>query len=352
MKPSTVRLLRSVLLTLTLTSAVLPLSGENVRGIFKGVLGTQGDVVVFNPEDLVAVESGDPGEFGAGLELRLQIPAGLRRYQNSFALMIFKNVSPGPSPDTSAYRGSRTFMRLIPARDSVFVRIPFSRNSQISGDALTDVLPLPVEPGEFPILVTVLPVMKGIPDAAFREQLTLSLVPLVKNEGTLTVNIVNLSGDEDEVVGLTIDGEVASLGEAVALSAGLHRIRVESSAAPPVERNIAIEPGEQTVLNLELDYRAPEVLITIPEGARVLLDGQAVGGNGEIVGMEIPAGDHMVTYILGDLEVSRSFSIVPGGKVTIDLIVDISIVDFGDGTAGYPGAGGSGDDSEELATEP
>ena len=134
-------------------------------------------------------------------------------------------------------------MRLLPSRESAFVRVPFSENHGIAGDALTDVLPIPVDKGQFPLLVTILPVTKGIPDSAFLEELSISTVSLWKNEGSLTVSITNLSGDSEETVSILVDGNEINMGEAITLSAGIHKVRVTSTHAPTVEKTIAVEPG-------------------------------------------------------------------------------------------------------------
>ena len=317
------------------------LYAENLRGEVVGSITAGTASVGFNPEQLVVVESDSITDFQDGLEIQIQLPEGLRRYQNSFALMIFKSVDPGPSTENQAYQGSRAFMRLLPARDSIFIRIPFAAGHGITGDALTDVLPVPVKIEDFPLVVTVLPVMKGVPDRAFDEVLTISVEQLLKNEGTLTVNLSNPTGDLEEELTVTIDGQPVDVGEVVQLAAGIHNVRVDSSLAPTVEKNIAIEPGQESILDIELDYRAPEVVITVPTGAVVLLDGETIPGGSSPHAMEVEPGDHTVTYKLGDMEVSRIFNIRPGGKVNVDLAIDISIIDTGE-TGGNPYGAGDG----------
>jgi hypothetical protein len=313
--------------------------GENIRGEVAGTAQTGGQNVVFNPENIVIIRSGTIPDFQEGIELRLEIPETLNRYQNSFALLIFQDIKPSPDSDTRSYTGKRAYMRLLPSRSSAFIRIPFTEGHGISSDALTDVLPVPVEADQFPLLLTVLPVMKGIPDSAFLENLSISVVPLWKNEGALTVDIANPSGNPEETIDITLDGESIDAGEEMILSAGIHRVRVSSTHAPTVEKTIAIEPGEVLSLSLPLDYRPPELTVSIPEGAIILLDGKAVETDRSIAVLETIPGDHVITYSLGNLEVNRHFTIRPGGKVKIELIIDIEIVDLGEGSGSEYGVG-------------
>ncbi len=312
---------------------------ENIRGRIAGTLESDGPEVVFSPEELVIINSGIIPDFQEGIEIRLQIPEALKRYQNSFALLIFHNITPYPENNNRSYNGTRAYMRLLPSRDSAFIRIPFSDHHGIGSDALTDVLPVPVEARQFPLMVTILPVMKGIPDSAFLEKLSISAVPLWKNEGALTVDITNLSGDTEEIVTVTVDSNEITPGEKVTLPAGIHRVRVTSTHAPTVEKVIAIEPGQQLSLDLSLDYRPPELTVNIPDGAFILLDGEAVNTDNSVIILETKPGNHIITYSLGNLEVNRSFTIRPGGKVTINLIIDIEIVEYGEGSGSEYGAG-------------
>lgn len=330
---------RGFLLLLMAIIFTMSAQAENIRGRIAGTLLSDGPGVTFNPEELVVIDSGTIPDFQEGMEIRLRIPHSLRQYQNSFALLIFRNINPAPSERNRSYSGFRIYMRLLPSRESAFVRIPFSENHGIAGDALTDVLPVPVDTGQFPLLVTILPVTKGIPDSVFLEELSISTVPLWKNEGSLTVNITNLSGDSEETVIILVDGKEIILGEAVTLSAGIHRVRITSTHAPTVEKTIAIEPGREVSLSLSLDYRPPELTVNIPVGASILLDGEPVDTDETIAIIETDPGDHIITYSLGNLEVNRSFTVRPGGKVKIDLIIDIEIVDVSEGTGSEYGAG-------------
>jgi len=313
--------------------------GENVRGRIAGTISGTSEGLSFRPEELVVIEAGDVPDLQAGLEIRLDIPAGLSRYQNSFALLVYRSVSPDPVPETQLYRGTRVYMRLLPTRDAMFLRIPFGEQSQVTGDAYTDVLPVPLDEEDFPLMVTILPVMKGVPDSAFAQQCSIRAESLWKNEGTLSVDVANTSGDPEEDIAIFIDGNQVERSESVVVEAGLHRVRITSSHAPSIEQTVAVEPGQRKTLSVELDYRSPQMKISLPAGAVVFLDGEEIVDDGPSLTVDIEPGDHQVTYKLGDFEVSRPFPVLPRGKLTIELIVDIDIVDIGDGTGNQFGAG-------------
>ncbi len=304
-----------------------------------GELNNDGDSVRFRPEELIAVQLRSRQDFQEGLELKLEIPRALRNYPNSFALMIFRKITPEPEMGRNSYRGTRVFMRLLPASNSLFIRIPLEKKHSITGDAFTEVMPVSIEAGSFPLLITLLPVMKGLPDVAFEQTLEMSMQTLWKNEGTLRVSISNPSGNEDEEISVFIDGETAGVEQAVSLTAGIHHVRVESTHAPAMEKNIAIEPGKEVVLPFELDYRLPEVLVDVPEGAVLILDGQTMNTGSTPALITLEPGTHAIEYELGEVRVSREFTLNPGGKVRINLVLDINIVDIANGAGNNFGAG-------------
>jgi len=301
---------------------------ENIRGKNAGILQIDGSTVELKPEELLTIVYPDEiSAFHEGIEIQIQIPLLLRKLRNSFALMIYRSVSPKPGEGRNEYSGARIHMEIIPAREKTFVRIPFSETHGITKNALTSILPIPVSTEQFPLLAVILPIMKGIPDAAFSEKLIISAIPIWKNEGSLTINITNPSGNPEEIIEVTVDKEVIELNEAIELSAGIHSVRVASTHAPTIEETIALEPGEETVLNLELDYRPPELTIHIPEGAIVRLDGKLIETDDNVKVIVTDPRNHSISYTFGELEVSRDFTVQPGSRISINLLVDVKITE-------------------------
>jgi len=334
MRSSENKVLYLALLLALVSGVLLPLHAENIRGNVAGVLDENNDLVSFHLENIVIIRPGDIPEMQEGMELLIQIPHALHQFQNSFALLIYRELSPPPEINTISYTGSRAYMRLLPLRESTYIRIPFIDEHEISGGALTDVLPIAISADQFPLILTVTPIVKGIPDSAFREKLTIKTLPLWKNQGVLTVNIENPSDNPDEEIAATVNGEPLILGQGVSLPAGIHRISVTSTHAPTVEKTIAIEPGEEISLDFTLDYRPPKLTISVPTGASLFLDGKAVEGEGAIWVIETEPGTHVVAFILGDVKIDRSFIVLPGSHVKIDLLVDINILEFDENTGG------------------
>ena len=312
---------------------------ENIRGQVTSILSSEGGSGLFRPEELIAVDFSSINPSQNGIELRIGIPEQLRRYPNTFALLLFRNVRPEPADTAQSYSVDRMYMRLIPARESMYVRIPFSADHQITSDAYTDILAHPVTSDDYPLIAAVLPVMKGVPDSAYSHPMELEVVPLWKNEGRITVEIANPSGDADEEFQITVNERPVTRGEPVTLEAGLHKVRVSSTHAPSVEQTTALKPGDELLISVEMDYSPPELTVRFPPGAQIVLNGRKIEAEGNTAVLDIPPGEHEIIGIIGDVQVSRRFTVSPGGKIQVELIVDIDIVELGDEAGQTFGAG-------------
>lgn len=310
---------------------IAPISAESVRGPMAGTLTVGGPAVTLVPEELVAVNLAGSGPFLRGVELRVELPASFQPYRTSFALMIYRDIDPGPADGTRSYAAVRSYMRLLPNRDNLYLRIPTKEDHGLTGDALTALLPAPIETSSFPLLATIIPVMKGIPDDAYTLPLRVSLAPLHEEKGSLDLRFVNLSGDPDEILILTIDGkQMDPETSPFILEAGLHRVRVESNRAASDEKTVAVEPGDQIELPWELDYTPPELSVEIPDGVEALLDGVVLETAGTSVVLNPEPGFHVITFQAGDFSVTREFTLLPGGKMAVGLRVDVDLRDYGE----------------------
>ncbi|OQX30011.1 MAG: hypothetical protein B0D92_00700 [Spirochaeta sp. LUC14_002_19_P3] len=327
------RLNRHCIFAWVLLTANISLYAENIHGTVAGFIGDGRETLGFQIENIAAVTAQAVSGFHDGLELQIGIPKGLQAYPNSFALMLFKNITPMPGINNQSYTGTRVYMRLLPSRSSMALRIPFRKDHSISGES--QILPMLVKPEEFPLLAVILPVVKGVPDFLYQEVLTIRAEPLLRQEGTVSIALTNLSGSPEERVTITIDGRDIKPEVPVMLKAGIHKITVSSTHAPIVEQTVAVEAGKSINIPITLEYWEPEMTVNFPEGSQVLFDGKEIALKGNSLTMEITSGEHEITGILGDYQITRKFTIRPGGRVSIDFLTDIKITEYG-GTAGEP----------------
>ncbi len=320
-----------IAIALIILGAAQFLQAESIHGTVTGFVDDESGPLPFPLEGIVVIKAQDYPNYQEGIELQIDLSEGLQNYSNSFAVMVYKNISPAPDTGIQSYNGTRIFMHLISNTDSMYLRIPFIRNHTISGDALTHLLPAAVAQDEFPLLITILPVAKGVPEIVYEQEFTIRSSAIWKDEGSVTISVSNSSGASDEIIAATVDGHDVALDEMLVLSTGVHRVIVNSTHAPPVEQTIAIERGTHISIPVTLDYSPPMVTVSALEGARVILDDEEIGLESGITTLEIEPGEHKITGMLGEYETSRNFSIHPGGRVSIELLFDIKITEHGIG---------------------
>lgn len=118
------------------------------------------------------------------------------------------------------------------------------------------------------------------------------------------------------------------------LAAGAHKIRVELAGHAPMTRDVTLANGGETTEEFRLENVLGRIeVVTTPPGAKVLLDGKAVGTTrspggdatrSQILALEaVPAGEHSVAVHLdGHQEVSRT--IIVKSKETGKLFLKLA----------------------------
>lgn len=339
--PKSYKVQKWALLTLVIILLAQNLYSEAIRGETVGVIKDDDKVLSFNLEEIVGINIPETSHYKQGIELQIDIPEELSRYPNSFALFLYKTVSPRPNIGQHEYRGVRVYMRLLPSGKSLFLRIPLHENHDISNDALTQLLPVAVPPDEFPLVATILPIIKGLPDSSYLQDFHIHASSLFKDEGSLSVTITNPSGIPEEIISITIDGKEVRQGEILSLKTGVHKVSVSSTHAPVTEKSVLVEAGVNTEVPITLDYRPPEIFVKFPKESQVFLDGEELVVKEGTALLEIEPGEHEISGILGEYEISKTFSVRPGSRVNITLLLDIKITEY-DNEVGSPFGSGDG----------
>lgn len=305
----------------------MTLHAENVNGLFKGELSlARENTIEIALEELTAVVFDKETSFLEGIELNIEIPPALQEYRNSFAVYMYKNISPKPIQTERFYKGTRIFMRMLPVQNKIYIRIPsFEENSMVQ-NADSILVPGFTPRGDYPLLATILPITKGIPGSVYNQVFKISCQPIYSPKGSLTLGINSNLEEGDESFSVSIDNKsVKWPTKDFILDEGLHELVVSSSTGMSKTASVVINAGEKQYLDLQFNYSEPEVIIDAPEGIMIYLDDEELIRKlpGEPVTME--AGEHNVVFEIGGYQYSRDFTLVPGDSLTISLQMDILI---------------------------
>ena len=313
-----------ILLILILFLSASPLlRADAVRGSVVEILDIRADKkpeASFTIEELVSLSLGRDTAFITGVEIELTIPEELRRLRDSFALYLYRRVD--PQPETSGMRryfGESLDYYILPGTRKMYIQIPLRRDTELPRNTETVLLKDQITAEDFPLLLTVLPIKKGIPSDIYTAPVHIKAYPYLAAEGILDLTI---SAPDEHPYTLRIDGKEPPYREkGYLLSEGIHEISIESSVYMPVKRTVSIARGTRTTQSIVLEKKDPRIVFETPKGTMIFLDGERVSS----ASLKVERGVHTVVFKLGDYSLTREFEVVDGKTYTITLILDVLV---------------------------
>jgi hypothetical protein len=278
-------------------------------------------------EEMVSVSVADSGRYLKAVHIEILLSNTLKKYFDSFGLVIFKNVDPLPRRGGRAFQGEKIFFHYLPYLNRVYVTVPTLPATEEA--ALPPVgsfrLEEHVRPEEFPLLVAVIPLMKGIPNSIQDKQFFLTLRPVLVKKGLLELSVQYPPGSEGEAVEIAVDGRAVEAGDGLLeLDSGIHTLNIRSPSFKEVNATFAIESGKTSKVDIILEELAIGLTLEAPQEAEIYLDGEKVGNHSQTV-YALEPGSHLVRIKIGDYSISKKFTAKPGKNYHISCVFDIFI---------------------------
>ena len=323
---------KSLLLSLFLAGCLISLPAESIRGFLSGTLDLSHQKIndqtfTLGLEEMVALVPGERGRFLKGAELTLQIPAPLRGQADGFILLIYKRVSPAPSGEIRHYQGVEAAHFVLPNRPRFYVNFTVGSLGGTMGPSGPDTLNIAetIHPDEFPLLLSLISLSKGIPRDIEGNPLTIKAAPAWNNLGALILDVSNPELSAEDLV-LKIDGKVHPWSQELLLPEGMHLVTLGAPGYGEESVTIAIQKAQTASLGMTLRRQAASLVFEAPKDAVVFLNGEQVAlGPGKSVPAE--PGTHTVTMLLNDYRISKQFQLNPGQTLKLSLFLDILIQD-------------------------
>lgn len=320
-------------LLLLLLRVPSPAAAESIRGVVAAdiLLPTEGgvqQVVDIGLEEMVAVYPQGNLQFLQGIEVELLLSNTLKKYFDSVAMAFYKGISPKPQKGVRSYQGESILFQYLPYQNRVWFHVPVAgaslANPLTPGTFQTE---KPVRLDEFPLLIRVFPLAKGVPEALAEGRFHLSLKPIVANRGLfeLRVRPPETRRDGPDPYEVTIDGRpAADPGKAREMEAGLHQLKIRGAGYRDVDAAFTVEPGRRTTLEIALEPTASTLGADLPAEAELYVDGAKVAfqPRGRL---PLKEGEHTIRIKLNGYSVSRKFIAEDGKNYEISLIFDIIV---------------------------
>ncbi len=326
MKPATV--------ILYLLCSLTPLRGDGFRALVVDQIHLRvqpefEQTAELSLEEMASVTLEGDSRFLQGLRIELVVSNQLKAYYDSFGLVVYKSVRPEPAADRRAYTGERAFLHYLPYLNRVYVTVPVGQPLPEAGPAQMGSFTVepPLDPAEFPLLVGVVPLMKGVPDSVVGRKFFLTVRPVVEKRGLVELTVRYPPGMSPGRLALTIDGIAAELpGGPLEMEAGVHQLHVEGPGLKEVNAAFSVESGKTTPVLVQLEASQGALFLEAPLGAEIFLDGQKVPW---VRGAGVPLleGQHTLRVTIGDYSLSKRFTARPGKDYHISCVFDIIVTE-------------------------
>ncbi|MCR4580846.1 MAG: hypothetical protein K5681_10930 [Treponema sp.] len=279
-------------------------------------LGINDALSIQLPEDKIFIE---------GLELKFEIPEAVAYWMDSVACSVYANIKPKPTESQIDYSGTRSYVSTLPGKLSWVLQVPLSKENTIKSNNYTTKVDTVLTPEENVLFVRLQPVMKGVPEETLNSKIPITVKPILANKGLLKLDIKSPENEKAEC-SVFIDDKIANLKNGkIMLETGIHNISIISEKYRNELRTVRIDQAKQTELSVEMKSIEPTLLVTAPDGTKILLDGEEFNNPGtEVV---ITEGEHKLSFSIGDYELVRTISATKGKTYKASFSLDLEVTE-------------------------
>lgn len=297
-------------------ASVVTLSSEKPEGV----------IVALHYNEAVAVNFPSDPTFIQGVEFELRIPKPFQGAESSIAWSIFTKLMPQPAPGIFDYTAELVATQPLPARVSVNLIMPIIDKHGIKNTPFASVVPSVAGNDRFPLVFKLTPIGKGFLPLMETAEFKLTIRPVLRDEGGLTVNISFPDGADHSVPFIFIDDKRAEDPPAIILAKkGARVVRISAEGYREEIITVAVEAGRVIPLDVTLTPNAPLLVFQAPTGTFVSLDGQVVP-QADLDGFAVEPGEHTLFFRIGDYSMTRKFMALRGKVYQVVLSVELNIL--------------------------
>lgn len=255
------------------------LYAENIRGKNLYIISVSAaenrktSVISVFPDDIIALTFDNQSAIPKKIQIEARISEGLKEYPHAFAIFMYNNVTPPPVNGVLSYSGNSINYFVITGQSRQYIEL-FLKEKPAKRDILpgTEI----IEPKEFgksffPIITTVLPVTKGVPNKAMSQKIELRITPFFEENNISAENSTNIA-----------------------------------------------------TTDISSEIKSPVVYIISPKESLVFLDNIQIT---ESRIDNIKEGEHTILFKLGDYTTSKKFRVQNGKDYHINMLLDIDILE-------------------------
>lgn len=322
---------RSLLLIMLLFACCFCLNAENFRTIIAGSAvvsreNPEGSVFSLSYIDSVLIELHEDTRFFRGVEIELAVPQQYLKYRGSLAIALYSNLSDPAETGVADITAKQLSIEPIPNKIQTVYQIPILRNHGIKTSPYASMPAGVVLSSAFPMLVRIMPVMKGISEELERMKFQLTVKPIFNELGIARLIVHYPKMLQGKPFTVIIDDTVIhNLSEELLLKEGEHYLVLTSDDYRNERKRFIIERSKVIDLVINLQDPTPLVIFEVPENTQVYFDDTEVHDIKKPLLTE--PGEHQIRFRVGDYSIIKPLSIQKGKTYRVNLMIDVNITE-------------------------
>jgi hypothetical protein len=303
-------------------------SKENVRVLVDGSLTVSADNPAGSSISLSYISSAvisidADTRFIRGVELDITAPQTYLAYRGSLAVAVYMDIGAVPPVGVTDIEAKTVLLEPLPNKIQTVYQLPIRSNHGLRATPYVTVPNLVIQPTSFPILVRIMPIIKGISEAVENMTFTLIAKPVLSNEGALALTFRYPEPLQNKPFVLLIDDTlIEKVNELQFLREGEHHLLILSEDFRNENRTFFIERTKILELAIDLQDPTPLIFFEAPERTVVYFDNEPVDAAKPLAA---EPGKHEIKMRLNDYMIIRTITVQKGKMYKISLLVDMNI---------------------------
>lgn len=261
--------------------------------------------------------------FLRGVELVITAPQAYFAYRGSLAVAVYMDMGAVPLAGVADIEANAVLFEPLPAKIQTVYQLPIRSGHGLRTTPYATVPNRIIQPDSFPILVRIMPIIKGISEELEKMTFTLTVKPIVSNEGALALTFRYPEQLQNKPFVLLIDDVlIENAGEMQFLREGEHQLIILSDDFRNENRKFFIERTKILELAIDLQDPTPLVFFEAPERTAIYFDNEPVNAAKPLAA---DPGKHEVKIQLNDYLIIRSITVQKGKTYKVSLLVDLNI---------------------------
>jgi len=272
----------------------------------------------------VLITLGPEARFLRGVELEIAAPQAWLSYRGSLVIIAYNSINPQTPAGISDITGSQITLEPLAARLQIIYQLPVRQAHGLRTTTSINVFGGIAIPSTFPVLLRLMPVIKGLNGELENMTFNLTARPILSDEGAVRLNLRYPPQLRNRPFTVLIDDNIVNnTSEQIILKEGEHHFVILSDDYRNESRRFVVERARVTDLTIELADTTPIIMFEGPQNAVIYLNNSRIPQNRAPVNVE--PGAHEIKFQIGDYTVTQIINVHKGKTYRVSLTVDLAV---------------------------